>query len=370
MKHTSLLIALCILFSLSAVAQSTAPKESKTKRITITTKKVDENGKTITETWIAEGDNPDEILKGMAINPEMMQQIDVDVDIESTDQERLFMFKSAGDNVIIEATLDEDVDMDEEKIVIISKNIEIDGDQKVKRVYTWSNDKSPHGTYAARRPGHTESNCAALGVYANNRSEEYGATINSIIENSGAQEAGLLQGDVIKKVEEFDVSDFQSLHFALANFLPGDEVNVDFMRDGKYKHTTATLKNWSEIPGHEFRSRSDCGQPELIKATSRNDDPDIDDPTNIHNVQQLELADVRIFPNPNDGIFALSFTPESGPLSVIITDINGKEIYKDQNVNAGGHYARDINIAKVPQGNYIITVTQGGKVFTHQISKQ
>lgn len=369
MKHASLLIAFCVLFSLSAVAQSTAPEKNSTQRITITTKKVDDNGKTVTETWIAEGDNPQAILKEMAINPEIIQQVDIESIITSPDQERLFLIKSAGDNVFIEGKLDSDVDMDEKKVIIITNDIETDGHQTIEKSVTWNGDKNPHHAYVIKRGSQNNSNCAALGVYSNNHSDEYGATINSIIEGSGAQKAGLQQGDVIKKVDEFDISDFESLFFALSNFLPGDKVNVDYMRDGKYKHANVVLTNWSDIPKHEFRARTDCGQPELPTVINRND-LDVDDPTGTKDIQPLELADVRIYPNPNDGIFALSFTPESGPLSVTITDINGKQVYSDQMVNAGGQYKRDINIANVPQGNYIITVTQGDKVFNQQISKQ
>ncbi len=369
MKHASLLIALCTLFSLSAVAQSSAPEVTKTKRITITTKKTDDNGKTVTETWIAEGDQPEEILKEMSINPEMMQQVEVEIETNAPDQERLFLFRSAGDNVAIEATLDDDVRVKADNIVFITKDTENNDDQEVKQVYTWKGSKDGHRAYAVSHGGQKNSNCAALGVYANNRSEDYGATINRIIEKSGAEKAGLKQGDIIKKVEEFDVNDFQSLHFALANFLPGDEVNIDYMRDGKYMHTKAKLSSWSDIPQHEFRSRSDCDQPEML---SKNDQDEVvfDEPTSNKNVQPLALTDVNIYPNPNDGIFALTFTPESGPLSVTISDVNGKTVYKDQNVNAGGMYKRDINIADVPTGNYILSVTQGGKVYTQQISKQ
>jgi hypothetical protein len=369
MKHASLLIALCLLFSLSAVAQSTAVEKDKSQRITITTKKTDDTGKTITETWIAEGENPDEILKEMAINPEVLQQVEIDVEVESPNEERLFLIKSAGNDVFIEGTLDENAEADDERIMVITKKTELDGDQKSEQTITWNEYQKPHHAYRVTRKGQNNSNCAALGVYSNNHSDEYGATINSIIEHSGAEKAGLIEGDVIKKVEEFDVSDFESLHFALANFLPGDEVRVDFMRDGKYQHTNVKLTNWSDIPGHEFRARTDCGQPELPTVINR-DDPDIDDPTGTRDILPLELEDVRIYPNPNDGIFALSFTPEPGPLSVTISDVNGKNVYVDQLSNIGGQYRRDINISDVPAGNYIISVTQGNKVYNQQISKQ
>jgi hypothetical protein len=90
MKNMYLLIAFCTLFSLSAIGQSAAPADQATKRITITTKKIDDNGKTITETWIAEGNEPENILKEMAVNPEIIQQMHVE-GVESGNQERLFL---------------------------------------------------------------------------------------------------------------------------------------------------------------------------------------------------------------------------------------------------------------------------------------
>ena len=98
MKHASLLFALCVLFSASAFAQAATTVEKTTKRITITTKKVDENGKTITETYIAEGEEPSKILEGMAINPETIKQVDI-TNPAPENEERLFIYRNAGDKV-------------------------------------------------------------------------------------------------------------------------------------------------------------------------------------------------------------------------------------------------------------------------------
>src|SRR6187549_3709240 len=102
MKHASLLIVFCALFSLSAVAQSAATAEKKTQRITITTKKVDDQGQTITETYIAEGEAPEAIIEKMAIDPEIIQQMKVEGEIETAEGERLFLYRAAGDNVVVE----------------------------------------------------------------------------------------------------------------------------------------------------------------------------------------------------------------------------------------------------------------------------
>src|SRR5687768_172503 len=166
MKHASLLIVLCVLFGLSSYAQSTTTVEKSAKRITITTKKTDENGKTITETYIAEGDEPSEILKGMAIDPQAIQQVDI-TNPDLQNEERLFLFRSAGDNVAIEGTLNENIRIekingegkDVERVIIINK----DG-QKEKECYTFMRTPGAMG-HGWREGFESKSNCAALGVY-------------------------------------------------------------------------------------------------------------------------------------------------------------------------------------------------------------
>ena len=128
------------------------------------------------------------------------------------------------------------------------------------------------------------------------------------------------------------------------------------------------LKGWDQIPGQEFRARTDCGNPEppakdVVK-------PLKDETPGLSNTLPLELEDARVYPNPTDGVFSFSFTTAPGPLAVTITDINGKVVFRDLNDNNTGSYSRDINIKDFPQGNYIIGVMQGDKRFTQQISKQ
>ncbi len=386
MKQRSLLIALCALFSLSAVAQSTTTVEKNAKRITITTKKTDDNGKTTIETYIAEGQDPAQILKEMAINPETIQTMDVTTEVTSENAERLFMIRSAGDNVRIEGLLGEAEDVE-----IIADNVEISAlegneDKEIEKIViirssTGDASKSTcdvkkkyftaysHGSDNAMVyvNGHErKSNCAALGVLVHNAGDSKGSLISSLIENGGAQEAGLLAGDVVTKIEEFEVNDFQTLHLALSHFKPGDEVTVRYNRGEKSQKARVQLKDWAELPGHEWRSRTDCGEPEIVKEVVA----DNDGPVEVREIKSLQLENVRMFPNPTDGAFALSFTLEPGPLTVAITDINGKVVYSENNENTSGRYTRDIDLKSVPQGNYVLSVTQGDKIYTDQISKQ
>ena len=366
MKQASLLIVLCALFGLSAFAQSTTTVDKNDKRITITTKKVDENGKTITETYIAEGDEPAKILEGMAVNPEIIQRVEVINTEGSENEERLFLFRHAGDNVVIEGTLNENINEDmngegeKQRIIIINK----DKGKGEKECYKFMRT----GDGGAWGYGHErKSNCAALGVYVVTDGEKKGSRISSLIDEGGAQAAGLKEGDIITRIEEFDVDDFGTLHVALSHFQPGDVVTVRYDRDGDSKKSKVELKDWNQLPGHEWRSRNDCGQ---VKVEEVEPAQTVVTPAVGSNIQKLELQDTQIFPNPTEGVFALSFRTEPGPVSVAITDVNGKVIYQEDNDNPSGSYKKEIDLKGIPQGNYIISVTQGDKVFTEQISKQ
>ena len=369
MKQASLLFAFCLLFGLSAVAQTTTTVENTTKRITITTKKVDDNGKTVTETWIAEGDEPANLLKEMAVNPEIIQQVTIEGDVQKVEGERLFLFRSAGDNVTVEGTLDPlATPLNEDKVIVITRDVNANVITE-NHVGYWHDNGGKNRAHAYVNVGEKKYNCAALGVYADARGELTGAQISKLIDQGAAQIAGLQEGDIIRYIDGYEVSDFSTLFEALSHFRPGDRVTVKYERNGKSLKVKADLKGWSELPGFEhMATRTDCGQPEA--PIEVNPDLSSDDPNGLNDIQALELENARIYPNPSDGVFSFSFNTKPGPLTVAITDVNGKVVYSDRNENPSGSYQNDINIKDMPQGNYIITVNQGDKFYTQQISKQ
>lgn len=369
MKHASLLIALSVLLAFQASAQSTTTVEKSTKSITITTSKVDESGKTITETYIAEGEEPAKILQEMAINPEAIKRVDVLNAENAGDEERLFLYRSAGDKIVIEGKLNENM----AESIIIDKMVEAESAEgKPIRIITRTIE-APYGNWSDHATTHSfnhdrKSNCAALGVYVtSNRESAEGAYINSLIEKGGAMEAGLQAGDVVTKIGDYEVTDFETLHTSLSNYRAGDVVLVRFLRGEKKMKARVELKDWAQLPGHEWRARTDCGKPE---APVTEDQVINDEPNGIDDARILDLADVRMYPNPTEGQFALSFSLKPGPVNVAITDINGKVIYNEEYENLSGQYSRDINLKDIPQGNYVLTIKQGDRIYTDQISKQ
>lgn len=68
-----------------------------------------------------------------------------------------------------------------------------------------------------------------------------GAVVIQVQENSSADKAGLKMGDVITKIEDYEVESVARLKYYLYKYSPGDKVKVTYIRDGKTKTDTITL---------------------------------------------------------------------------------------------------------------------------------
>ncbi len=69
-----------------------------------------------------------------------------------------------------------------------------------------------------------------------------GAVIVEVQSGSASDKAGLKKGDVITKFGDYEIKDYQYLKYYLYRYNVGDDVNVTYIRDGKEKTTTMTLK--------------------------------------------------------------------------------------------------------------------------------
>ncbi|TAK46574.1 MAG: PDZ domain-containing protein, partial [Saprospiraceae bacterium] len=70
-----------------------------------------------------------------------------------------------------------------------------------------------------------------------------GVFINSIIAGGGADEAGILRGDVIVGINNMKIKTIPQLQEQVGRLHPGTSIYVDFLRNGKLTHTTVTLKD-------------------------------------------------------------------------------------------------------------------------------
>ncbi len=83
-----------------------------------------------------------------------------------------------------------------------------------------------------------------------------GVYVAAVNEGSGAEEAGIKQGDVITAVNGKPVRNTSQLQELVAIHRPGDKVTVTLIRDGKEKTLTATLHNMEGNTGIVKRTSS------------------------------------------------------------------------------------------------------------------
>jgi serine protease Do len=102
-------------------------------------------------------------------------------------------------------------------------------------------DLLEYGEVRRPRLGVSVSDVTAVDAEAYGLDEVRGADVSSVEEGSPADEAGIELGDVIVAVDGKPVEDATDLITTLAGMAPGDEVELDLIRDGESTTVTAEL---------------------------------------------------------------------------------------------------------------------------------
>lgn len=79
------------------------------------------------------------------------------------------------------------------------------------------------------------------------------------------------------------------------------------------------------------------------------------------------IANVVVYPNPNNGQFTVS--AQDGYSAIVVTDITGRVVYSENNTSIVATQ-KDINLSEFGAGTYFVTVTSGVKVTTRKVVVQ
>ncbi|HEV8473312.1 MAG TPA: PDZ domain-containing protein, partial [Methylomirabilota bacterium] len=96
-----------------------------------------------------------------------------------------------------------------------------------------------------RRRGRPSGNGAFLGVGGDGGGGD-GVRLSRVMPGSAAERAGLRDGDVLVRVEDVALNDFEALRRAITARKPGDTVRLVYLRDGRDHVTSATLERSQE----------------------------------------------------------------------------------------------------------------------------
>lgn len=188
-----------------------------------------------------------------------------------------------------------------------------------------------------------------------------------------------------KKMEgmKIDIKDFDGKDFSFkfnCDSMKSANGNAFIFRNGKRDSLRVNARIFKKLDRlerlkdlkegtTETTQEIDLGNGKKAKITTTRIITITQDPNAKVEEQKADTGDnLKVYPNPNQGIFTLEFTPKStGHASIAILDGQGKVIYQDEVKDMKETYKSEIKLPEISTPNCILRVTQGGKVYTKQI---
>lgn len=85
--------------------------------------------------------------------------------------------------------------------------------------------------------------------------------------------------------------------------------------------------------------------------------------------KKLEMEEMKLHPNPNNGKFNLNFTLKNkGDAEITVYDMQGKQVYNERLPNFQGEYNKPIDISSNAKGIYFVKILQGKHTQVKKIS--
>ncbi|MFM9987368.1 reprolysin-like metallopeptidase [Flavobacterium sp.] len=85
---------------------------------------------------------------------------------------------------------------------------------------------------------------------------------------------------------------------------------------------------------------------------------------------EFEFTDFNLYPNPNNGSFAVKFTSDSSnDIKINVHDMRGRQVYEKSFSNTGA-FNQNINLNKVEAGIYLVSIVDGAKKTVKRIVVQ
>lgn len=207
------------------------------------------------------------ILAAILIAPATLlaQKEDKDKEVKEKKEAEQIIITRKGNNdekVIIEVNGD--------KIIVNGKELKDDKDEdgditvrrhKIKDVWAFGGDGLTGNwnyDYNDQLKGYNDQlkmfnideNRAMLGVSTDQA--DSGAEIESVTKESGAEKAGLKEGDIITKVGDKKIETPDDLTEAIQDHKPGDKVSITYLRDKKEQKVNAELGKWKGSRAFSF----------------------------------------------------------------------------------------------------------------------
>jgi len=181
---------------------------------------------------------------------------------------------------------------------------------------------------------------------------ESGVVIQKVIDGSAAKRAGLKAGDILTFIEEEPIFSSCDLRTIVSKYEPGTAIDLHYLRDGKEKYAQ-TILGYKLKRNMEWQS---CCSEALTN----------------HELGTGPSSAFRVFPNPTEGLaqFQYQSSEEEGLLQVVISNVAGKEIYRETINRFNGNYDGYIDLTDKASGVYFLNIIHAGEIHTEKIILQ
>ena len=233
------------------------------------------------------------------------------------------------------------------------------------------------------------SNKGFLGVHYSMDGDD-GVVITKIVEGSAADDSGLQAEDVIIKVNGTALTDGQSFSEVMKGTKPGDEIEVEWKRDGKAMTKTIKLGerksgvyigrfngNHQDFKFHFDNDNFPLGEKKevmvkvLVERVTSEEEEMLHKALGISSSKDFGNIDLQIFPNPGDGKFNVSADiKDVDQLDIHVFDVSGNEVYSSRSNGDNGNFEKMIDISDQASGTYFLVIKSGERMFTEKILKK
>ena len=86
--------------------------------------------------------------------------------------------------------------------------------------------------------------------------------------------------------------------------------------------------------------------------------------------RQLKLQGFTASPNPTSGRLNVRFQGEAGPLTIQVTDLQGRRLLARSFADFNGNFDEQLDLSAISNGPVLLSIMQGEKVYTQQVVLQ
>jgi hypothetical protein len=81
----------------------------------------------------------------------------------------------------------------------------------------------------------------------------------------------------------------------------------------------------------------------------------------------LNNMELMLFPNPANDNLSIKFKGDAVPTTFILSNLEGKEMWKEDAPQFNGSYEKQLDLAKFPKGVYFLQIKQGDQVHSEKV---